>query len=563
MQGKTKPGLPHYTLLVILCLAATVAAGEKPKNIIVMIADGTGSQQYTFGRWWKGAPLNVEKYAVGSIRTHIADSVVADSAPAATSFATGVRSSDKVIGVGPTNKGLLPGESMYEGVAYHPLATVLEGARLLGKATGVVATSRIAHATPAAFYAHAHNRADEQDITEMGVYANMDVVFGGGQDRLLPKERNGSREDGENLVSVLKERGYSYVATADEMRGVASGKVWGMFANAAMKPEIDREALAPSEPDLAAMTAKALELLSQNGNGFFLMVEGSQIDWANHANDPAHLISDLMAWDKACDIAVSFAETRDDTLVLMFSDHDTGGFTIGNYRTDNTYSQMKPEPLLDPVRKITMSAERMAAMLGDSTSTADVRKIVKQGWGVDIGETDARRIAELADYYGADRSWGFGEVLSATQTFVGWSTHGHVGGDVPLAAVGVGKPQYGAYTEADLGNFLADALGLDMGALTKRLFVDASRAFMGGETMIAPKTGTVDHKNVDYSLRVRCNGKNAEFFMNKNIVNVDGIIFEMEGVAHYNQGNGIFYIPAQGAALVTGATGALPDFRKR
>ncbi len=89
MHGKTKLGRLLSVLLIALCIAAPAAAGERPKNLIVMIADGTGSQQYTFGRWWKGSPLNIEKYAIGSIRTFIADSVVADSAPAGTAFATG------------------------------------------------------------------------------------------------------------------------------------------------------------------------------------------------------------------------------------------------------------------------------------------------------------------------------------------------------------------------------------------------------------------------------------------------------------------------------------------
>ncbi len=559
MHGRTKSTVASriFALALVLCAAttataATANAGEKPKNVILMIADGTGSQQYTFGRWWKGAPLNIEKHAAGSIRTAIADSVVADSAPAGTAFATGVLTSDKVIGVGPHGKGLLAGGSVYGGVDFHPLGTILEGARLLGKSTGVVATSRIAHATPASFYAHAHNRGDEYDITEMGVYANMDVVFGGGEDRLLPA----SRADGEDLVAELKNRGYAFVTTAAGMNAVTSGRVWGMFAKAAMKPEIDREALAPTEPDLAAMTAKALELLSQNDKGFFLMVEGSQIDWANHANDPAHLISDLRAWDEACDEALRFAEQDGNTLVLMFSDHDTGGFTIGNYRTDNTYSQMKLEQLLDPVRKITMSAERMAAMLDGSTSTAKVRDIVKQGWGADISESEARRIAELAAYYGGDASWAFGEVLSATQTSIGWSTHGHTGGDVPLGAYGVGKPEYGVYDEAELGRFLAASLGLDMKGLTDRLFVDAAKAFAGGSVTILPRMS--GGRVVDCSLRVLCNGRDAEFFMNKNTVNIDGRIIELEGVSHYNQGNATFYIPAQAAALLTGSLAPLP-----
>jgi hypothetical protein len=119
-----------HSLIVALLLSVAASSGERPKNVIVMIADGTGSQQYTFARWWKGEPMHIEKHLSGSLRTFIADSVVADSAPAASAMATGFRTSDKLISTGPHGKGLLPGERVYNGVEFHPLATVLEGARL-------------------------------------------------------------------------------------------------------------------------------------------------------------------------------------------------------------------------------------------------------------------------------------------------------------------------------------------------------------------------------------------------------------------------------------------------
>ncbi len=546
---------------LVLCMAVSVAAGEKPKNIIVMIADGTGSQQYTFARWWKGEPLQIEKYLVGSLRTFIADSVVADSAPAATALATGVRTSDKLIGIGPVGTGLLPGESVYNGEPNHPLATVLEGAKLLGKATGVVATCRISHATPAGYYAHTNNRNFENDITEMGVYSNIDVMLGGGGRHLLPMAAKGKREDGENLEQVLLDRGYSLVKTADQLRAITSGRVWGAFAANHMEPEIDRLAVAPSQPTVAEMTGKAIELLSQNQAGFFLMVEGSQVDWANHANDPAYAVTDLVAWDDACKVAVDFAQQRGDTLVLMLSDHDTGGFTIGNYRTDNTYSQMKLDQLLEPIRNISMSTTRMASMLAKASSIENVQAIVKQGWHVDLSYTDARRILELASFYKEDVNWAFGEVLSAAYTNIGWSTHGHVGGDVPIGAFGPGKPE-GMYDEPGFGQMCADLLGLDMEKLTQRLFVDSAQVFAGGVTDLRPLTQDGVDKPVDYALEVECNGKKAVFRTNKNIVVVDGVEHQLEGVAYYNLGNGKFYIPAQAVGLISGANSALPTMQK-
>lgn len=553
-----------YGLLIVLCFSLAASAAERPKNLIVMIADGTGSQQYTFARWWKGEPMHIERYATGSLRTFIADSVVADSAPAATALATGVRTSDKHIGTGPHGKGLLPGELVYGDVDFHPLASVLEGARLTGKATGLVATCRISHATPAGYFAHVHNRNFEDDITEMGVYANIDVMLGGGGRHLLPKEQKGKREDGENLEDVLKERGYALVKTAAEMRAVTSGRLWGSFASNHMEPEMNRPETAPGQPTLAEMTDKAVELLSRNTEVFFLMVEGSQVDWANHANDPAYMVTDLMAWDDACGKAIEFAEKDGNTLVVMLSDHDTGGFTIGNYRTDKSYSQMKLPELLDPVRKATMSSTRMASMLGKAPTLREVKEIVRKGWGVELADSDARRLLELAAYYGEDKNWAFGEVLSAAHTSIGWSAHGHTGGDVPIGAFGPGKPE-GVLDEPGFGAFCAEALGLDMENLTRRLFVDASSAFAGGTIKVEPVTASVGGKEVmvDCALKVECNGRSAEFRTNKNVVTIDGRAVEMEGVAFYNQGNGVFYVPAQGAALVTGSNQPLPPLRKQ
>lgn len=562
---RTSPNIRKWwAVFVALCVSAAIPAGEHPKNLIVMIADGTGNQQYTFARWWKGEPMHIEKWTAGSLRTFIADSVVADSAPAATALATGVRSNDKFIGIGPTARGLLPGEGIYQGIDCHPLATVLEGARLLGKATGIVVTCRISHATPAAYFAHTHNRNLEDDITEMGVYANIDVMLGGGGRHLLPTGMKGRRTDGENLEAVLKERGYTLVKNATEMRTVTSGRLWGAFASDHMEPEMDRRETAPTQPSLAEMTAKAIELLSRNDEGFFLMVEGSQIDWANHANDPAYAVTDLMAWDDACGTALDFAHKDGNTLVVMLSDHDTGGFTIGNYRTNTSYSQMKLPELLDPIRKVTMSSTRMASMLGKSPSLGDAKDIVRKGWGVELADSDARRLLELAAYYGADRNWAFGEVLSAAHTSIGWSTHGHTGGDVPVGAFGPGKP-VGVYDEPGIGAFCADILGLNMENLTRRLFVDASQAFAGGTVGIVPVTVSGDggSQAVDHSLLVEYNGKKAEFRANKNVVTVDDRAIEMEGVAYYNQGNGIFYVPAQAVALLTGVSQSLPPIRKR
>jgi alkaline phosphatase len=175
------------------------------------------------------------------------------------------------------------------------VATVLEAAKQQGRSTGLVATSRITHATPAAYASHIDDRGKDNDIMEHLVYNNLNVALGGGKRHLVPEENcnltdvpeGGKRSDCQDLLAVLKDRGYAFVETKQELMDLPGNtdKVWGMFAMSHMQPDIDRQHFAPEEPSLAEMTEKAIEVLNRNENGFFLMVEGSQVDWAGHNND--------------------------------------------------------------------------------------------------------------------------------------------------------------------------------------------------------------------------------------------------------------------------------------
>ena len=354
-------------LTLVLAGAGSAAAAAQARNVIVLIVDGCSAEQYTFARWFKGAPLSFDPYRVGAIKTYIADSVIADSAPAASAFATGIRTSDKHISVGPHPKTITGVPVPADDLQYRPLATVLEGARLLKKGTGIVATSRVSHATPGAYVAHVAMRDDEDDIMEQAVHQGIDVVLGGGKRHLLPKENKGVRADGENLYQVLKGWGYAVVENRQDLLAVSAGRVYGMFADNHMDPEIDRPALHPDQPTLAEMTRKAIELLSRHREGFFLMVEGSQVDWACHANDPPHMLSDLLAYDQAVQAALEFAKKDGHTLVLAISDHNTGGFSIGNHNSNKIYPQMKVEEFLDPFRRMKTSGFRVWESLPEKT----------------------------------------------------------------------------------------------------------------------------------------------------------------------------------------------------
>jgi alkaline phosphatase len=542
-------------LAAVLLICSAAIAGEKAKNVIVLIADGCSDEQYTFARWFKGQPLSFDSVRVGAVKTYIADSVIADSAPAASAFATGVRTSDKFISVGP-HGDTLPGVPKPDPeLQYRPMATVLEGARLMGKATGIVATSRVTHATPAAYIAHVPSRDMEDDIMEQAVYQSLDVVFGGGNRHLLPKDAKGRRADREDLTVELRSRGYQMVETREDLLKIKDGKAFGMFASSHMDAEIDRPKLHPSQPTLEDMTRKAIEILSKDPQGFFLMVEGSQIDWACHANDPAHLLSDMLAYDKAVQAALDFARKDGKTLVLAFSDHNTGGFSIGNYASDKNYSQMKTDAFLAPFKKMNVSAFAIWEKLGQDRSPAKVKIEIKDGWGMEITDEDAQLILSQAEKYKKDKLdeyYAVGRLLSAKYTYAGWATHGHSGGDVPLFAFGPGRPM-GAVDGPEIGTLCAKVMGLELDKLNQRLFVDAGKAFGEGNVKIDNKdpenpVGIIQHQ-----------GKTAELPANKSWLLYDGKATRLEGVVVYAAKTNKLFIPMQAVNRIKGSSQAPPS----
>jgi alkaline phosphatase len=279
-----KPVLIVIILLSLLALSfpgsCGFAANPPKKNVIFMIMDGTNSDIITLSRWYKGSGLHLDKILVGGVRTYSGESAITDSAAAGSAMATGGKTRADYIGMNAEGK---------------PVLTVLEAARLSGYAAGIVATSPVQHATPAAFTSHVLNRNEFGDIGEQQVYQQLDVILGGGAAWLRPKSRDTvkhddgmlktkqiSREDGENLLSELKSDSlYSFITTRQGLSKRSSDeKLWGAFAEEDLAYDFDRKALKPNEPTLAEMTRAAIERLSAKDKGFFLMVEGSKVDWA-------------------------------------------------------------------------------------------------------------------------------------------------------------------------------------------------------------------------------------------------------------------------------------------
>lgn len=532
-------------LTTVLAAASALAANPRPfKNVIILMPDGCGSPQMTLARWFKGAPLSLDRMNLAGVRTWSADSLITDSAPAATAFACGYKTSDKFIGMLPDNVTMPGVPAPTPETKARPIASVLEGAKLHGKATGLVATSQIQHASPAGFSAHVPNRSEYNEIAEQQVYLGIDVVLGGGKQYLLPQSAGGTRTDGENLIDVLKARGYTFVETKDEMKAATGPRLWGAFAKDDMAYDWDRPAVAPTQPSLAEMTAKAIEVLSQNPLGFFLFVEGSKIDWADHANDPAGVLSDLLAFDDAVGVALDYARDHGNTLVLAFPDHNTGGLSIGSKATDSTYSKLPLSALVTPLKASTITGEGVAKVLaGDRTEPKIKEALARYG----IPNPTAEEVAAVASAKDGDMNYVVGPMLSR-RSAIAWTTLGHSGEDLFLYHWGLDEPM-GMLDNTDIAHLCAAAMGFDLDEVTEVLFVRADHAFAeAGATLTVNATDPANKVLV-----ARRGWLKLEIPVSKSLMTVTypGGLAEtrhLKGVVVYNSKTDKYFVPKSALA---------------
>ncbi len=441
---------------------------KKPTNVIMLVMDGSSNNAVTLSRWYKGQSLAMDEILSGAVRTYSADSAITDSAPAATALATGHKSNNKFVGVLPSVINSPGVEQIAKKDAYRPIANVLEGAKQQGKATGLIATSEIQHATPAGFSAHVRHRSQYDDIAEQQVYQNIDVVLGGGLESLTPGTTKNARKDGENLVDVLKKENYDIVKTRDELFQSKASKIWGSFAPGALAYDLDRAQTRASEPTLAEMTSKAIETLKKNDNGFFLFVEGSKVDWAAHANDPIGMISDILSFDAAVKKAVDFAKEDGHTMVIAVTDHGNSGISMGNANTTGTYPSTPVFAYIDPLKKAKMTIEGALSQLKeDKSNIVEVAAL----YGLDNLSADEFATLQLA----TDTEEEMVKML-ANRANLGFTTGGHTGDDVFLYSFGPSKIT-GLVENTDIAYAMAKFMGFDLKKLTDDLYLPATKAF--------------------------------------------------------------------------------------
>ncbi len=300
-------------LLITACHAPKHGTGDAAKpevhNIILLIGDGMGISQISAGLYSSPKPLSLEQFRViGLHKSYSASNLITDSAAGATAFASGVKTYNGAIGV---NTDTLP------------VQTILEEMEKAGYCTGLIATSTIVHATPAAFIAHVKERHLYDEIAEWFLKTDIDLFVGGGM-RFFE-----NRPDKRNLMEELRAKGY----TAQDSSSMPLEQLpWKKAKKIAYLTSYEDPArYADGRRYLVPAVQHGLDFLSRcarNGKGFFLMVEGSQIDWGGHANDSDYIISEMLEFDKAVAEALAFAKKDKHTLVIVTADHETGGYAI-------------------------------------------------------------------------------------------------------------------------------------------------------------------------------------------------------------------------------------------
>lgn len=406
-------------LLLVVCAPALVAQPrlvpkERPKNVILLIPDGFGPASVTFARDFVRAvehrPVLVfDSLLVGTARTGSLNSRVTDSAAAGTALATGYKTDNGHVAVMP-NGDALP--------------TLLEAAEAVGKATGLVVTSSITDATPATFSAHVVDRADENTIAWQQLHQGIDVIFGGGAQHFLPIAQGGQRTDGRNLFAYADVQGYHVIRTDRDLRQSTRSPVLGLFADGPLALSIDAATVA--EPSLAAMTQNAIDLLQTDADGFFLMVEGSRIDHAAHANDAAAHLREILAYEAAFQVALDFAQRDGETLIVAVADHETGGLALGGFG-ENGYG-WSPEVLA----AIRASQAELAARIRHEGNAPRVFAAYAGITDLTSAEQDALHQAPHADLQAV-----VADIIN-TRLQIGWTTSGHSAVDVNVYAYGPG-----------------------------------------------------------------------------------------------------------------------------
>jgi alkaline phosphatase len=479
-----------FLILCSLFITTSLFAGKKEPakkpvktNVILMIPDGTSTSVLSLTRWYKqycsrdktSVRLAVDPHLRGLVKSHSSDAPIGDSAPTSSVYADGFYSKTGYVAMssGPGDPRMYGSDDMklmFPYKPYQPLATVLEAARLTGKKTGLVVTCQFPHATPADFSAHYYDRDNMKVIAKQMIHNGLDVVIAGGVKYMKDvwKEIDTSWFTREyHYVTNNLER---YKSVVGEMSSTRKGlnesgkkRLFALFGEKDMPYDFDRN---PSEvPSLASLLHDAVTVLNKdNDNGFFLMVEGSKVDWAAHANDVTGILSEFLAFDAAVDTATRFAMRDGNTVVIVCPDHGNGAPNIGNEHSNSFYDKMTLEQVFKPLsglgkdhaKKRIGTAYGLSEAMTERFSTAEtidtvaIRELFRIYLPtVVLSEPEIMTLYNGCQSSVRNSSKDKGALVKPiteivnSRTFFGFTTTGHTAEDVFLA---ICNPRPGTYT---------------------------------------------------------------------------------------------------------------------
>ncbi|MDX2109855.1 MAG: alkaline phosphatase [Verrucomicrobiota bacterium] len=429
----------------------------KARNVIFMVSDGmthgTLALAEQYSRYVLGKPTNwMNLYrkrpvvrALQETRSH--SSIVTDSAAASSSWGCGQRVINGKINLSP------------EGVALTPIGVK---AKRSGKEVGLVSTARITHATPAGFAANVEFRDQEDTIAEQYLTREIDVLLGGGSRHFDPAVR----ADKKDLFANYLNGGYTVVRNKVDLLKAASAKrLLGTFCPDHVPYTIDHQRnpeLMRDVPTLHEMMSAALSRLEHSPNGFLLQVEGGRIDHAAHANDAGALLQEQLMFDSCIPLALEFQERHPDTLIIITTDHGTGGCHINGEGKEYADSM----PMVANLQKYTVSFECLGQHLKKGMSAAQLQEKLALLYGLNLPASRAQEI--LLELAAIDAEGGYkyaGNIMApllAKHCAIDWTTHNHTGDLVEFAALGPGSERITPFIENwQVHGVVCQAMGIE------------------------------------------------------------------------------------------------------
>ena len=425
--------------------------GKKIKNVILMIGDGM-SLMHMYSAWTANRGklwLDNSQYT-GLSKTYCANRLITDSGAGGTALATGHKTNYHMVGVDPEGK---------------PLESLATLANKKGLSSGIAVTCRLWDATPADFCCHNTDRDAEAEIVADYVNCGVDYVFGGGS-KLFE-----NRADGRDLFKELREKGYQTPRSWEELAKIQKGKVF------CVTDTVDTPLPAERGDLLARASMKAIDLLGQNPEGFFLMVEGGKIDWSCHSNDPATTFEEVIDMDNAIKVAYEFYKKHPkETLIVVTADHETGGLGLGTGKYELHLKALKNQKQSQDLLSVAITDLRKAK--GHDVTWEDAKALLteKMGFWKELPLTweQEKILRDEFEQSFVKNKVVFEETLySKTEplaasarkvmsqiAMVGWTSGSHTAGYVPVYAVGAGSKEFaGKYDNTEIPKRIAKVAG--------------------------------------------------------------------------------------------------------